>query len=69
MYIITMMNQEPQKDYDEPEISQLKEWLSKVNGEDLAYLKGASKALLYAQENQGHILDPDNYDYAHARSE
>ena len=45
-----------------PEISQLKEWLSSVSGEYRAYLKGASKALLYVQEIQDQTLDYDSLD-------
>ena len=42
-----------QIEYAEPEISLLREWLLKINREYRAYIKGASKALLYAQELQG----------------
>jgi hypothetical protein len=48
-----MVVSEQYKECEEPEISQLKELLSKVGGEHLAYLRGASKALLYVQELQG----------------
>ena len=49
-----MLDSEQGTEYDEPEIGQLKEWLSKVSGEYRAYLKGASTALLFVQE----IRDP-----------
>ena len=64
-----MMNHEPQKENDEPEISQLKEWLSRVNGEYLAYLKGATKALLYVQETQGQTMDPDSLGFENLRGD
>jgi len=35
---------------EEQEIGLLKEWLPKISGECRAFLKGASQALLYAQE-------------------
>jgi len=63
-----MMNHEPQND-DELEISQLKEWLSKVDREYLAYLKGASEALLYVQENQSHTLDPGSLGFENLRGD
>ena len=62
-----MMNQEHTKQNDEPEISQLREWLSKVNGEYLAYLKGASEALLYVQESQA--LDPKGLGFENLRGD
>ena len=64
-----MMNQEHTKENDEPEISQLREWLSKVNGEYLAYLKGATKALLYVQESQGKKLDPKSLSFENLRGD
>ena len=36
---------------EEQEIGLLREWLSKIGGERRAYIKGATKALLYAQED------------------
>jgi len=39
-----------QGESEESEIKQLKEWLFKISKEDRAYIKGASKALLYIQE-------------------
>ena len=53
------MDVEQQSEHEEPEIILLKEWLLKINGENLAYIKGASKALLYAQEFQNLPLDHD----------
>ena len=69
-YNSSMMNHEPQQSVcpEEPEISQLKEWLSKVDGEYLAYLKGASKALLYVQETQGQA-DPTTLGFEHLRGD
>jgi hypothetical protein len=37
--------------HDESEIKMLKEWLLKLSGENRAYIKGASRALLYAQKS------------------
>jgi len=53
-----MLENNQQSEFDEPEIRLLKEWLPRIKGEDLAYIKGASKALLYVQENQ--ILHDDD---------
>ena len=36
---------------EEQEIGLLREWLPKIGGERRAYIKGATKALLYAQED------------------
>ena len=44
---------------EEPEIGLLKEWLPKIGGEKRAFIKGASKALLYVQEIQGLLLDSE----------
>ena len=41
------------REYEEAEIKLLKEWLPKISGENRAYIKGVTKALLYAQEIQG----------------
>jgi hypothetical protein len=38
---------------EEAEIELLREWLPKISGVNRAYLKGASEALLYAQEGMG----------------
>ena len=54
-----MVDSKTTQEFDDPEISQLKEWLSMVSGEYLAYLKGASKALLYVQETDGIPSDFD----------
>jgi len=35
---------------EEQEIGLLREWLPKIGGEYRAYIKGAARALLYAQE-------------------
>jgi len=45
-----MMDLKQETEQEEPEIGLLKEWLPKISGESRAYIKGASKALLYAQE-------------------
>ena len=58
-----MMEVEKQAEYEEPEINLLREWLPRINGEYRAYIKGASKALLYVQEIQGLPLCPDNPDF------
>ena len=52
---------EQQTECDEQEINLLKEWLPKVSGEYRAYIKGASKPLLYVQEVQG--VCPDTYNF------
>ena len=44
------MDLKQETEQEEPEIGLLKEWLPKISGESRAYIKGASKALLYAQE-------------------
>jgi len=56
------MEYEQQEEYKEPDINTLKEWLLKVSGEYRAYIKGASEALIYVQENQGMSLFSDNQD-------
>jgi hypothetical protein len=48
-----MLEIEQQTDREDPEIMLLKEWLPKISGECRAYIKGASKALLFAQESSG----------------
>ena len=40
---------------EEQEIGLLREWLPKIGGERRAYIKGATKALLYAQEEPQKI--------------
>ena len=47
-------------DYEDPEIELLRERLSMVSGKCRAFIKGASEAFLYVQENQSNI--PDHYD-------
>ena len=42
------------------EIKLLKQWLPRISTEERAYLKGASKALLYAQENEVSKLEEQN---------
>jgi hypothetical protein len=42
-----------QSEREEAEIELLREWLPKISGENRAYLKGASEALLYVQEGMG----------------
>ena len=55
--ILTMMSieqktvrKEQEKTQEEQEIGLLREWLPKIDGECRAYIKGATEALLYAQE-------------------
>ena len=45
-----MMYFEQETAKEEQEIRLLREWLPKINGKCRAYIKGAVKALLYAQE-------------------
>jgi hypothetical protein len=45
-----MLDSEQETVPEEQEIGLLKEWLPKISGECRAYIKGVSKALLYAQE-------------------
>jgi len=52
-----MVESEQCTDCEDPDISQLKEWLSNVNGEYRAYIKGALKALLFVQEVQNLVID------------
>jgi len=44
------MYPEQETTQEEREIGLLREWLPKINEECRAYIKGAAKALLYAQE-------------------
>jgi hypothetical protein len=57
-----MEEKERQAEQEELEIGLLREWLSKIDGERRAYIKGASEALLYVQEgrglNQGVLPEP-----------
>ena len=57
-YNATMLEIELQPKFKESEISLLKEWLPKISEENRAYIKGAAKALLYAQENQDALTNP-----------
>jgi len=40
---------------EEQEIGLLREWLPRIGGKDRAYIKGATQALLYAQEEPEKI--------------
>ena len=40
---------------EEQEIELLREWLPKISGERRAYIKGATEALLYAQEDTKEV--------------
>ena len=51
MIFITMMQFEQETAQEEQEIKLLKEWLPRISMEFRAYIKGATKALLYAQED------------------
>jgi hypothetical protein len=44
-----------EKAQEEQEIRLLREWLPKISGECRAYIKGATKALLYTQEEPQQI--------------
>jgi len=46
-----MLECSQETDVEEPDIKVLREWLPKISGECRAYIKGATKALLYAQED------------------
>jgi len=46
-----MMQFEQETAQEEQEIKLLKEWLPRISMEFRAYIKGATKALLYAQED------------------
>ena len=59
MYNTPMMDLNQPEDSDDPEIGELKAWLSRASGECLAYLKGATEALLFVQENHGFPSDFD----------
>jgi hypothetical protein len=43
---------------EEQEIELLKEWLPRIGGECRAYIKGATQALLYAQEEPQEMAPP-----------
>jgi len=47
-------------DPETPEIELLKEWLSGISRENRAYIKGATKALLYVQEFSGDVHKQGN---------
>ena len=65
-----MVDSEQYKECEEPEISQLKELLSKVSGEYRAYLKGASEALLYVQEEiQDSAIKANSLGFGNQRGE
>jgi len=51
---------EQQAEFEKPEITLLREWLPRISGEKRAYIKGASEALLYMQENQGLLISPND---------
>jgi len=53
------MEIEQQNEHEESEITLLKELLPKISGEYRAYIKGASEALLYAQEHADSFFDAD----------
>ena len=54
-----MMEISQQIEVEEQEITLLKELLPKISREYRAYIKGATEALLYAQENSASLLDTD----------
>jgi len=50
-----IVNKQQETVQEEKEIGLLREWLPKIRGECRAYIKGAVKALLYAQEEPQQI--------------
>ena len=50
-----MLDLEQEKTQEEQEIGLLREFLPKISGECRAYIKGATEALLYAQEEPQEI--------------
>ena len=58
---------EQQPKYEVPEINMLKKWLFGMNGECRAYIKGASKALLYVQERPEGLPYPGNAGFEQQR--
>ena len=59
----TMLFYKEENGQQDPEITMLKEWLLKMNGEGRAYIKGASQALLYAQEISGDELEKQHSNF------
>jgi hypothetical protein len=55
-YYVTMMDNIVQIDHDDQEIALLEAWLPSLSTKERAYIKGATKALLYAQ---GDEFPPD----------
>ena len=45
-----MVNLKQETEQEEQDIGLLKAWLPRISGESRAFIKGASEALLYAQE-------------------
>ena len=54
--IITMLEEKQETDREEPQIELLRELLSKLSVEKRAYIRGASEALIHAQE-----ISPDGF--------
>ena len=52
-----MVENEYKLKHEEADLRFLKEWLPKISKVNRAYIKGASRALLYAQDNQVPISD------------
>jgi len=48
-----MMYSKQEAEQEEQDIGLLKAWLPRISGENRAFIKGATKALLYAQEKPG----------------
>ena len=55
-----MFQSKQDTDIEELKPELLKEWLFKIDGESRAYIMGASKALLYAQEIPNAVIEQAN---------
>jgi hypothetical protein len=53
-----MLYLEQETTTEEQEIGLLREWLPRIGGECRAYIKGATQALLYAQEEPEKMAPP-----------
>jgi len=51
-----MSDLKQETEQEEQDIGLLKAWLPKMSGEKRAYIKGASEALLYAQEESQETM-------------
>ena len=64
-----MVDSEQCTECEEPDISQMKEWLSKIGTEYRAYVKGALKALLFVQEIPNLTLDSHSLGFGSRRGD